>query len=93
MFYSQVLTALDELLKNLDTVKNEINAAEQISTNPETLAAQLQDDHRAFHANLERKTDAAIATTDERNRMLRETTNAKADGSKNKLDTIWNQVE
>ena len=91
-FCPQALREIDELLKYLDKAENEINTAEPVSTDPETLAVQLRD-HRTFHADLEGKRAAVSATIDKCNRMLRETTNSEADDIKNKLDTIRNQVQ
>ena len=51
---SQALREIDELLKYLDKAENEINMADAISTDPETLAVQLRD-HQVFHADLEQK--------------------------------------
>lgn len=39
----QALREIDDLLKYLDKAENEINTAEPISTDPETLAVQLRD--------------------------------------------------
>ncbi|ELT90303.1 hypothetical protein CAPTEDRAFT_205084 [Capitella teleta] len=86
------LREIDDLLKYLDKAENEINTAEPISTDPETLAVQLRD-HRVFHEDLEAKRTAVNATIDKCNRMLRETTNEEADDIKNKLDTIRNQAD
>ena len=41
--YYQALREIDELLKYLDKAENEINTAEPLSTDPETLAVQLRD--------------------------------------------------
>ena len=45
---SQALREIDELLKYLDKAENEINTAEPLSTDPETLAVQLRD-HKVSH--------------------------------------------
>ena len=50
----QALREIDELLKYLDKAENEINMADSIATDPETLAVQLRD-HKVFHSDLEQK--------------------------------------
>ena len=50
----QALREIDDLLKYLDKAENEINTAEPVSTDPETLAEQLRD-HKLFHEDLESK--------------------------------------
>lgn len=52
--FSQALREIDDLLKYLDKAENEINTAEPLSTDPETLAVQLRD-HKLFHEDLENK--------------------------------------
>ena len=47
--FSQALREIDELLKYLDKAENEINTAEPLSTDPETLAVQLRD-HKVSHS-------------------------------------------
>ena len=55
----QALREIDELLKYLDKAENEINMADAVSTDPETLAVQLRD-HKIFHHDLEQKRRSAV---------------------------------
>ncbi|XP_067685972.1 microtubule-actin cross-linking factor 1, isoforms 6/7-like isoform X1 [Haliotis asinina] len=88
----EALSEIDGMLKYLDKAENEINTAEPISVDPETLSVQLRD-HNAFNDDLMQKRNAVKDIINKCNRMLRETTNEQTDEIKSRLDSIKTQAD
>ncbi|XP_005100351.2 microtubule-actin cross-linking factor 1 [Aplysia californica] len=88
----EALSEIDGMLKYLDKAENEINTAEPISVDPETLGVQLRD-HKGFDEDLKNKRNAVKEIIDKCTRMLRETTNAQTDEIKSRLDSIKTQAD
>ncbi|KAK6172103.1 hypothetical protein SNE40_018056 [Patella caerulea] len=86
------LSKIDGMLKYLDKAENEINTAEPISVDPETLEVQLRD-HTAFNDDLIQKKNAVKDIINKCNKMLRETTNSQTDEIKSRLDSIQTQAD
>ncbi|XP_021351801.1 dystonin-like isoform X4 [Mizuhopecten yessoensis] len=88
----EALTEIDGMLKYLDKAENEINTAEPISIEPDTLTVQLKD-HLSFNDDLNQKRNAVKDIINKCNRMLRETTNSQTDEIKTRLDSIRTQAD
>ncbi|ESO82078.1 hypothetical protein LOTGIDRAFT_237159 [Lottia gigantea] len=88
----EALSKIDGMLKYLDKAENEINTAEPISVDPETLEVQLRD-HTAFNEDLIQKKNAVKDIINKCNKMLRETTNSQTDEIKSRLDSIRTQAD
>ncbi|XP_041374834.1 LOW QUALITY PROTEIN: microtubule-actin cross-linking factor 1-like [Gigantopelta aegis] len=88
----EALSEIDGMLKYLDKAENEINTAEPISVEPETLTVQLKD-HSSFNEDLMQKRNAVKDIINKCNKMLRETTNEQTDEIKSRLDSIRAQAD
>ncbi|XP_053386476.1 dystonin-like isoform X4 [Mercenaria mercenaria] len=88
----EALTEVDGMLKYLDKAENEINTAEPISIEPETLGVQLKE-NVSFNADLNEKRNAVKDIINKCNKMLRETTNAQTDEIKSRLESIKAQAD
>nr|KAI8733882.1 microtubule-actin cross-linking factor 1 [Biomphalaria glabrata] len=88
----EALSEIDGMLKYLDKAENEINTAESISIDPETLSIQLRE-HKIFDTDLKGKRNAVKDIIDKCTHMLRETANSQSDEIKFRLDTITQQAD
>ncbi|KAK3083433.1 hypothetical protein FSP39_022457, partial [Pinctada imbricata] len=88
----EALTEISGMLKYLDKAENEINTAEPVNIEPETLTVQLKD-HQSFNEDLNQKRNAVKDIINKCNRMLRETTNSQTDEIKSQFDSIRTQAD
>ncbi|GAB1607826.1 dystonin isoform X7 [Argonauta hians] len=88
----EALTEIESMLKYMDKAENEINTAESVSSDPETLAVQLKD-HQLFHDDLNQKRHCVKDIISKCNTMLRETTNPETEAIKSRLDSIQTQAD
>ncbi|KAL5005910.1 hypothetical protein ScPMuIL_017068 [Solemya velum] len=88
----EALTEIDGMLKYMDRAENEINTAEPVNIDPDTLAIQLRD-HTSFNEDLNQKRNAVKGIINKCNKMLRETTNSQTDEIKSRLDSIRTQAD
>ncbi|CAH1789990.1 unnamed protein product, partial [Owenia fusiformis] len=92
MLSMEAIGNVDELLRYLDQAERDINTAEPISADPETIAMQLRD-HKIINDELVDKKISVKQMIDKANKMLRQTTSPEAATIKNKLDAIRNQTD
>ncbi|XP_052813001.1 microtubule-actin cross-linking factor 1, isoforms 1/2/3/4/5-like isoform X2 [Mya arenaria] len=88
----EALTEVDGMLRYLDKAENDINTAEPISIEPETLGVQLKE-NLSFNADLNDKRNAVKDIINKCNKMLRETTNSQTDEIKSRLEDIKSQAD
>uniref|UniRef100_A0A0L8H113 GAR domain-containing protein n=1 Tax=Octopus bimaculoides TaxID=37653 RepID=A0A0L8H113_OCTBM len=88
----EALTEIESMLKYMDKAENEINTAESVSSDPDTLTVQLRD-HQVFHDDLNMKRNCVKEIINKCNLMLRETTNTQTEAIKSRLDSIQTQAD
>ncbi|GFN99913.1 microtubule-actin cross-linking factor 1 [Plakobranchus ocellatus] len=88
----EALSEIDSMLKYLDKAESQINTAEPISIDPETLGVQLRD-HKSFDEDLRNKRGAVKEIIDKCTHMLRETANSQTDEIKTRLNSISQQAD
>ncbi|XP_036368174.1 microtubule-actin cross-linking factor 1 isoform X4 [Octopus sinensis] len=88
----EALTEIESMLKYMDKAENEINTAESVSSDPDTLTVQLRD-HQVFHDDLNMKRNCVKDIINKCNLMLRETTNTQTEAIKSRLDSIQTQAD
>ncbi|XP_052234757.1 dystonin-like isoform X4 [Dreissena polymorpha] len=88
----EALTEVDSMLRYLDKAENDINTAEPISIEPETLGVQLKE-NVSFNGELHDKRNAVKDIINKCNKMLRETTNSQTDAIKSRLEDIKAQAD
>ncbi|CAE1316032.1 DST [Acanthosepion pharaonis] len=88
----EALSEIESMLRYMDKAENEINTAEPVSSDPETLTIQLRD-HKVFHNDLNSKRNSVKDIISKCNRMLRETTNTQTEAIKSRLDSIQTQAD
>ncbi|KAK7501339.1 hypothetical protein BaRGS_00007464, partial [Batillaria attramentaria] len=88
----EAVADVEGFLKYLDKAENEINTAEPISVDPETLRVQLRD-HNAFHEDLTHRKNALKDVISKGRELLHETANTKTDEIESRWDSIENQAD
>ncbi|XP_070185712.1 microtubule-actin cross-linking factor 1, isoforms 6/7-like isoform X4 [Littorina saxatilis] len=88
----ETVADVEGFLKYLDKAENEINTADSISVDPETLRVQLRD-HNAFHDDLTQKKTALKEVIAKGRSVLHETANSKTDEIESRWDSIENQAD
>ncbi|PVD38689.1 hypothetical protein C0Q70_01309 [Pomacea canaliculata] len=88
----ETVTEVEGFLKYLDKAENDINTAEPISVDPETLRTQLRD-HNAFHEDLTQRKNTLKELIAKGRAHLHETANTKTEEIESRWDSIENQAD
>ncbi|BFZ22115.1 hypothetical protein BsWGS_25154 [Bradybaena similaris] len=88
----EALSEIDGMLKYLLKAENEINTAEPISIDPETLTVQLRE-HKSFDDDLKSKRNTVKDIIDKCTQMLQDSANLQSEDIKYRLESIKSQAD